>query len=207
MTVLSRKILKSFFSKGRRPSEEHFRSLIDSFVHKQEDELPGDGQTKAQRGFVAVMPSKDDVNTSVAQRSAPAEEATGQGSGLQWHSFTVKAADFKDNSPEKSIPVGDLPAKTLIMVSIIKHSESFGGKGISGLTLSVGTKGSKALYGKAYDVYQKPGGTRMGRYELMRMTNWDRKTKFYVTATAEGANLDKLSEGRAEILFLTSSPA
>jgi hypothetical protein len=37
MTVVSRKILKTFFQKGSKPSEDQFKALIDSFVHVVED--------------------------------------------------------------------------------------------------------------------------------------------------------------------------
>ncbi|MGB3182869.1 MAG: hypothetical protein WBB45_15870 [Cyclobacteriaceae bacterium] len=205
MTVLSRKILKSFFSKGRRPSEDHFKSLIDSFVHKQEDDLPDGGEPKAPRGFVAVMPAKE--NADVQQRTAESHTVAAGAGGMEWLSFTVKAADFKDASTSKSVAVGDLPAKSLILGVFIKHHEAFTGKEVSGYTLSVGSKSSKEMYAEAYDVYQKPTATKAGEKQLFLMTNWARKTKFYVTASSEGGNLDKVTEGEAEILILTTSPA
>jgi len=43
MTVVSRAILKQWFSRGKKPTEDEFAALIDSFYHKDEDSITAGG--------------------------------------------------------------------------------------------------------------------------------------------------------------------
>jgi hypothetical protein len=75
--MASRLSLKSFFSRGAKPTAGQFASWIDSFWHKDEDTIPVDKIT----GLASVLAGKasiNDVDNEAATRSAIDNELQGQ---------------------------------------------------------------------------------------------------------------------------------
>ena len=92
-------------------------------------------------------------------------------SSMSFSSFSVSAAT-------SGVAAFTLPAGAILEGTIIKHSVSFGGGGITAYTLSLGVTGSLDKYSSAFDVLQAVSGTAFEMSE-----NWVANIQYLVVAT------------------------
>lgn len=238
MTVVTRKILKTFFQKGSKPSEEQFRALIDSFVHVAEDKSRlglaefdraasySKGSSVIFKGDIyqalsAVSPgSFKDTEWRKLYEAAQQEttstaakdgfEGTGQaktsedtGPGSKWIKFQVDYSELKESSASKPVAVLPLPAGLVLAGLIVRLQNSFTGPGISGISISLGTKGDKSKYLEAFDVSQKVSTKAFKEVQLFTLSSWDKKTDVFLIANFEAGTPDQLQAGLLEVRLLT----
>lgn len=125
----------------------------------------------------------------------------------QWLKFSVSHTQFQTAGTTNNITLFSLPAKTLILKTVIKQSASFTGGAISAYTLSVGITGTLAKYLAAFDVFQAPGATVFAASSTsiaQTLENFEASTAIKIAATSTMANLNASTAGAADIYVLTS---
>lgn len=148
----------------------------------------------------------------------PADGSSGQvlgtngAGGLLWIAqastaakYTKSFTDMSDASLEKQISLFSLPAKTVILGVIIKHSTAFSGTGVTGMSVSVGTASDKARYSNGFDVLQAVAADTIGLFHCFHAESFSGATTVYLNCKSVGANLDQLSAGSVDIWVLTAT--
>lgn len=133
--------------------------------------------------------------------------ADGSSRVAEWVKVATKTfADFATAGTTNTITIKTLAAKQMALGSIIKHSASFGGGGITAYTISV--DGVSGVLNPPFDVFQAPGDTIASQEAAELGTNGFRVEDFdstaNITATAESttANLDQANAGSVEFWLL-----
>jgi hypothetical protein len=115
-------------------------------------------------------------------------------------------ADFSDASIQKSVKLMTLSAKGVIHAVKIKHSTAFAGGAVSSVRLSVGVTTNMTKYAAAHDAMVAVSDTAFTlASETKGETHESAGTDIYVTADAQGANLDALTAGVVDVWVMHSA--
>lgn len=128
------------------------------------------------------------------------------------NTISVTTADsgalIKVTIPFNAIPAGASPVqvglftpptKSIVYGSLIKHSVAFSGGGVTGMTVSIGTAGSAALYGAAFNVFQVVANNTFETTDIFTIDNWVVPGAIVATFTSTGAAPSAATAGSVDI--------
>jgi hypothetical protein len=115
MAILPRQLLKSFFEKGDKPTQTHFSALIDSLLHRTED--------NAHMGFRAYDPTRFYLTGDAAIYEGIIYEAlsntTGTFTPASWKVIIPTAADIPYEGSSNGLSSEDVQNAIDTLVSLV----------------------------------------------------------------------------------------
>lgn len=116
-----------------------------------------------------------------------------------WFKFFVEHSDFTAAATTQDIELVNVPAGTVVEAVLVRHTQSFGGGGITAYTLSVGVTGDLTRYIGATNVFAAPGQVLALVAAANQLTSSTAATSVRVAAVSTTANLNAATAGIAEI--------
>jgi hypothetical protein len=123
---------------------------------------------------------------------------------IKWSKVTVPYTRVNAMSSKMSVPIATLSARQMICGILEKHSQSFGGNGITGVWVTIGdSKGNGTTYStRPFDIFRPVSNTAFQSNSVLGMTSI---TGSVVEAifTSRGGYLYELSTGSIEFDICT----
>ena len=120
----------------------------------------------------------------------------------RWVKTTLSHTAFQVASTTAQANLYSLPAGWSVLACKIKHSAAFAGGVISAYTVSVGTAGTPAKYGTAFNVFQAPGATVQQIEHNIGVESHAAATQLIAQAVSTGANTNASTAGSVDIWLL-----
>lgn len=108
---------------------------------------------------------------------------------------------MQNGSMSSQINLFSIPPGAILTYLVIKHTTSFTGTSITGVTVALGNGATPGLFVPSFDIKQAPGDSVYDSVVANYIGSFVNSTPIYMTVTSTGANLSALSTGSVNVWY------
>lgn len=113
----------------------------------------------------------------------------------------IPYTSMQNGSMSSQIDLFSIPPGAILTYLVIKHTASFTGTSITGVTAALGNGSTPGLFVPSFDIKQAPGDTVYDSVVANYIGSFINPTPIYMTVTSTGANLSNLATGSVNVWY------